>query len=147
MPHHKSIAADAHDSNRADRKDESALLFRRAAAAALDIGDRSAWYGYMIWAVHTTAQTGNYPAAFALLLSARESEPEDRNQYEACIARLLLLSMTQAIRPEIGRLAREPARGAARLCCHPPCSIWRYSREGGFPPSSPRRLVRSACGA
>jgi hypothetical protein len=104
MSHHSSLAKEARQSYLEGRYAESALVYRRAAAAALDIGDRAAWFGHTSWAASATKNLGDLPSALALFLAARQAEPEDAPQFEAWMARKDLIDITLATHPEVTRL-------------------------------------------
>lgn len=114
MAYHHKIAEEAHQAYRADRMAEAVLLFRRAASAALEFNDRTAWFKNTVWAAHAASQKGDVQTSLALLLEARQSEPEEALN-EAWIARKQLLFITIATRPERSRLdqLREDLRSYA----------------------------------
>lgn len=104
MAHHNQIASEAMQAYQAERSAEAALLFRSAASAALELGDRAAWFKYIVWAADATYMRGDMQTSLALLLEARQSEPKDVPQFEAWLARKELFFITNSTRPERARL-------------------------------------------
>lgn len=104
MAHHDELFKEGRQAYRADRNAEAALLYRSAASAALELGDRTAWFKSIVWAASATGSKGDIQTSLALLLEARQSEPEDAPQYEAWMSRKLLFHITKATRPERARL-------------------------------------------
>jgi len=104
MAHHRFLAKEAHESYRSDRMGEAALLFRRAASAALEVGDRRAWFEHTVWAAQANSQLGDRPASLALVMAARLDEPEDAPEHEAWMTRKLVFSNVRETCPEIARL-------------------------------------------
>jgi len=104
MSYHLTLANEALESYIADRMAEAALLWRRAAGSALEVGDRTSWYRYNVWAADATRIHGNLPAALALIISARQDEPEDAPEFEAYFLRVQVFEITLAIRPLLERL-------------------------------------------
>jgi hypothetical protein len=92
------------DAYRATRLRDAALLWRRAAAAAREIGDAAGWFQATVWAAEATYLSGDPPAALALLLDARQREPDDAPAHEAWFARCLLFDIVRATRPQRARL-------------------------------------------
>src|SRR4051794_32440967 len=99
MHSHISIFNEAMQSYKEAHLAEAALLFRRAAAAALSTDDRASWFRYTVWAATSTRDSGKTSVAMALLFSARESEPDDRSEYEAWIARKLPFTIVLDSKP------------------------------------------------
>lgn len=104
MAYHDELFKQGRQAGLADRVAEAALLYRSAASAALEVGDRTAWFKCMVRAASATGDKGDIRASLALLLEARESEPEDAPQFEAWSARREIFFITQSIRPERSRL-------------------------------------------
>lgn len=104
MAFHLDLNKEARASYRQGRYDEAALVFRRAAAAALDIGNQAAWFEYTVWAALAKTEQGDLLAAMRLLLEARSQEPNDAPQYEAWLARKGQFEITFACAPELPRL-------------------------------------------
>ncbi|MFL6259496.1 MAG: hypothetical protein ACJ76Y_07285 [Thermoanaerobaculia bacterium] len=104
MAHHDKIFKEGRQADRAGRVAEAALLYRSAASAALEFGDRAAWFKSMVQAATSTSEKGDMRTSLALLLEARQEEPEDPPQWEAWLARRELFIITAATRPERVRL-------------------------------------------
>lgn len=104
MALHDEIAKEGYQAYRADRMAEAALLFRRAASAALELGNRTAWFSHTVWAALATSQKGDVQTGLSLLLEARQSEPEDAPQLDAWSVRKQLFASVLSIRPERARL-------------------------------------------
>jgi hypothetical protein len=64
-----------------------------------------AWYRHTVWSVVATIQQGNLPVALALLISARQEEPEGAPDYEAVLVRKKLFEITLESRPVFEQLA------------------------------------------
>jgi hypothetical protein len=104
MARHAELFREGLQADRADRVTEAALLFRSAALAALEFGDRAAWFKGMVRAAYSTSERGDIRGGLALLLEARLSEPRDAPEVEAWMARTLLFIITRDTRPERPRL-------------------------------------------
>jgi hypothetical protein len=104
MAHHNQIAGEGREAYLASRMAEAALLYRRAASAALEIGDRIAWFKNMAWAADASFLKGDTQVSLSMLLEARQSEPEDASPREAWMARKLLFYISLSTRPERARL-------------------------------------------
>jgi hypothetical protein len=104
MAYHDNLFKEGRQANRVGRVAEAALLFRSAASAALEFGDLTAWFKSMVWAAVATSTKGDIRTSLALLLEARQSEPEDATQLEAWMVRRELFLITLATRPQRARL-------------------------------------------
>ncbi len=104
MAHYHDLHEDALDANKAGRYADEALLWRRAAAAALEIGDRAGWFKATVEAAAATQLVGDSQTALALLLDARQSEPADAPILNVWAARTLMYGIVRTTRPERGRL-------------------------------------------
>lgn len=100
----RGLSDEAWDAYRAGRKRDAALLWRRAAAAAREFGDAAGWFQATVRAADATDLSGDPPAALALLLDARQREPDDAPAFEAWLARASLFDIVLTTRPERARL-------------------------------------------
>lgn len=106
MAHYDELLADAWRANRDDRHAEAAMLFRSSASAALEVGNRAAWFKAMVQAGVSTAMFGDYRGSLRLLIEARQSEPEEAPRHEAWLARSWVGDIILNTRPERSRLER-----------------------------------------
>ena len=104
MALHQDLFSDATTAQNAARCGEAALLFRRAAAAALEVGDRAAWFRMLYWAAYSTNIAGDPRSALSLLVDALAGEPEDAPVLEAWLARVQSFDIQLDTRPERRRL-------------------------------------------
>jgi len=80
------------------------VQYQQAAQTALELGDRSAWYEYTVWAAVCALRNEDYMRGLNLLIRARSDEPEDAPKYERWVARTWALWIPLDTRPELGRL-------------------------------------------
>jgi tetratricopeptide (TPR) repeat protein len=104
MVHHYRMAKEGREAYFSCRMLEALLMFRRAASAALDIGDREAWFSHMSWAANAAYHQGDSRSAMALLLEARDAEPERAPQPQAWWCRAQIYLCMLQVRPERSRL-------------------------------------------
>lgn len=82
------------------------MLYRSSASAALEVGNRAAWFKAMVRAGVATAMFGDYRGGLRLLIEACRAEPEDAPRQEAWLARKSVFEITLNTRPERSRLER-----------------------------------------
>lgn len=100
MAHHRQLEAEATAAYSAGRFDEAALLFRRMAAAALEVGERAMWFEAFVWAAISTRLVGDLRKALGLLIEARQSEPQHAPPYLGWIVRKQLFWISLDINPQ-----------------------------------------------
>ena len=105
MSFHLDLYNDAMAAYLQGRYQEAALVWQQAAAAALGLGLRAAWFRYMVWAAEATLHQGAPLASLGLLLTAREQEPSDAPQFDAWSARTMQFAIVRQTRPVLSRLA------------------------------------------
>ena len=104
MSLHRQLFADAREAYGDGKYAEAALVLQRSASAALEVGDRVAWFQSMVWAAESIRSAGKIPSAMAFLLAARELEPNDADPIDSWMARKELLYITFDSRPERKRI-------------------------------------------
>ncbi len=100
MSRYDELHEEAYSLYRANRHTEAALLFRQAAADALEIGNRVSWYTNMVWMIVSKVNEGDFTTALNYLLEARSHEPEDAPSNEVWRSRKKQYEILAKINPK-----------------------------------------------